>query len=482
MLRLRGAQALVLLFLLSLPVVTTRIYASDEIQYFSFLRSLWFDHDLNFANEYRYFEDHYFQDRGVAPPSGFDETYISGPLSITETGYRKTSATIGCALLWTPFYAVGDVTARALHAMGRPVAVDGYSQPYIAAVCYGSACYGFAALLLSAAIVRRVLGASTAATVAVWIGTPLLFYMYLAPVFAHACEAFSVALLLWTWLAARERWTPGRALLLGAAGALAGMVREQELVFVAGPALDFLWTAIQSRRARRTGDPARPTVPQLIAAGAAGAVGFAGVYLPQVVAYLSINGHLRASPDVVRKMNWAAPHFWQVVFNTEHGLIFWTPLVVLAVGGIGWLLAGGGAAGPVQRRERQALGGCSLAFVLLNIYIAGSIESWNAAGAFGQRRFVSLTPVLVIGLAALLAAVASQRGLVRWTVRGLVLLCLWWNLGLMAQFGMNTMNRLQLTLAENTRVTFLELPFEGPKLLWRYVWDRSSFYNRPRVH
>ena len=44
---------LVGLFALSLPAVTTRIYASDEVRYFAFLRSLWFDHDVSFENEYR---------------------------------------------------------------------------------------------------------------------------------------------------------------------------------------------------------------------------------------------------------------------------------------------------------------------------------------------------------------------------------------------------------------------------------------------
>jgi hypothetical protein len=480
MLRLRGWRALVLLFLLSLPAVTTRIYASDEIQYFSFLRSLWFDHDLDFANEYRYFEDHYFHDRGVSPPSGFGETYLSGEASRTETGYRKTYATIGCALLWAPFYAAGDATARLLHAMGRPVAVDGYSQPYVAAVCYGSACYGFAALLLSAAIVRRLLGSATAAALAVWLGTPLLFYMYLAPAFAHACEAFAVALLLWSWLHARERWTPGRAALLGAAGALAAMVREQELVFVAGPALDFAWTALQSLRARRAGDLAPRTFTQLAGAAAAGVAGFALAYVPQVIAYLSINGHLSASGDVKRKMSWSTPHFFQVLFDTGHGLVFWTPLVCLALAGLLWLLAGGGASGAMQRRERQTVGACSLALVLLNTYIAGSLESWTAAGAFGQRRFVSLTPVLVIGMAALLTAIARRGETWRWTVRGLIVLCVWWNLGLTAQFGMNRMDRQQLNLPDNARMTFFTLPFEAPQLLWRYVWDRSSFYNQPR--
>ena len=57
---------LVLLFIVSLPAVTSRLYASDEIEYYSFLRSLWFDHDLSFDNEYRYFYDH-----GIARGMGF---------------------------------------------------------------------------------------------------------------------------------------------------------------------------------------------------------------------------------------------------------------------------------------------------------------------------------------------------------------------------------------------------------------------------
>ena len=45
--------------------------------------------------------------------------------------------------------------------------------------------------------------------------------------------------------------------------------------------------------------------------------------------------------------------------------------------------------------------------VVLQVYTAGSVESWTVAGAFGQRRFVALTPLLVIGLAVLCASVSS---------------------------------------------------------------------------
>src|SRR5207248_399437 len=46
------AAALVLLFVVSLPLVTVRIYAADELQYYSLLRSAWKDGDLDCRNEY----------------------------------------------------------------------------------------------------------------------------------------------------------------------------------------------------------------------------------------------------------------------------------------------------------------------------------------------------------------------------------------------------------------------------------------------
>src|ERR1700682_1954540 len=90
-LRRSGWLLLVLLFVVSLPAVTPRLYASDEIEYFAYLRSLWFDHDLSFENEYRY-----FYDRGIARSYGFHETFLE---LTTQTGRRLHFGTIGSALL-----------------------------------------------------------------------------------------------------------------------------------------------------------------------------------------------------------------------------------------------------------------------------------------------------------------------------------------------------------------------------------------------
>ena len=74
----RPRLLLICVFLLSLPAITPRLYSSDEVQYFSYLRSLWFDHDLSFENEYQH-----FYDAGVAR-----ERRISRDLPRTDDEHR----------------------------------------------------------------------------------------------------------------------------------------------------------------------------------------------------------------------------------------------------------------------------------------------------------------------------------------------------------------------------------------------------------
>jgi hypothetical protein len=222
---------LILVFVLSLPAVTPRLYAADEIEYFAYLRSWWFDRDLSFDNEYRYFYDH-----GTARGFGFRETFLE---LRTETGLRLNFATIGCGILWAPFYAAADLAVAGARRIGSDVAADGFSPPYLAAVTFGSAVYGFLAVLISAAVARRVVGRGACAAVLVWFSTPLLFYMYVAPGMAHACSAFVVAAFVAVWLRVRERWSVGGIAALAALGALMAMVREQDVLLGIGPAVDF---------------------------------------------------------------------------------------------------------------------------------------------------------------------------------------------------------------------------------------------------
>jgi hypothetical protein len=450
-----STAVLVLVFALSLPAVTTRFYASDEVQFFAWLRSVAFDRDADFDNEYRY-----FRDTGRMQDEGFRVTFLD---ETNEAGRRRNFTPIGTAILWAPFFAIGHVVAL---ATGAPA--DGLSQPYISAVTYGSAVYGFIALILANAIVRRVLGdASWLPALLVLVGTPLVFYMYVAPGFSHACSAFAVSLFIWIWLRVRSDWTPMGAACLGASAALMAMVREQDLFFAAGPALDFLRWSFRGR-----------PVAAILRSAVIGIVATALVYLPQLAAYQALNGHPGPGREVARKMTWWSPHGFEVLWSTEHGLFFWTPLALMAVLGLVWQAVSRTAN---AKADASWVSLVLVVMVALQIYVSGSVESWTVAGSFGQRRFVALTPVLAVGLAVWLEkARAASTSVPRVLVGGLIAILVWWNIGLMAQFGLHLMDRQRLALGRNARATFVELPLDMPSLVARYFTDRASFYRRPR--
>jgi hypothetical protein len=448
---------LVCLFVASLPAVTPRIYSSDEIQYFSYLRSFWFDRDLSFENEYQY-----FYDRGVARSDGFHETFLE---LRTETGRRINFGTIGCAILWSPFYAAGHLAAI---ATGAPR--DGFSRPYIAAVAYGSAVYGFLAVVLAILCARRLGLDAYWAALAVWLGTPLLFYMYVAPPFSHACSAFTVALFTLTWLRARDRWAPAAMAALGAAGALMAMTREQDLFFAVAPALD--WALARGGRreagdAKREGGGAAETGAARIGKRELGGVlaaaaAFLLVYAPQLVTYKILNGHFGPHASVANKMKWYAPHALQVLVSPEHGFFVWTPLAAVALVGVALAI----------RRSRVGL--LLLVMALLQVYIGGSVDSWTIAGGFAQRRFIALTTVLVIGVAALQAVASSRTA--RRAVAALTVVAVYWNIALTAEFATGLMDRQRLEPATNAYDAFVTLPRIAPSLAYRYLFDRQSFY------
>lgn len=456
-----------LLFLLSLPLVTTRIYASDEVQFFAWIRSWTFDRDVDFENEYRYFQ---------AGDAGRYKLFTDTLLGLeNENGRRVNFAPVGCAILWAPFYAGGHAAA---FLTGAPT--DGFSQPYVSAVAYASAFYGFLAVLLSADIARRVVGRGAIAAAIIALGTPLVYYIYISPPFSHATSAFAVSLFVWTWLRVRHAWAPRAMVLLGVTGAIMAMVREQDVFFVIGPAIDYLRALARSVRAEPPGRRARLAGGGLVLAAGA-AVVFLVVYSPQLLAYQALNGHPSQTTLVFRKLTWSSPHALEVLFSARHGLFAWTPLAAIAIGGLVLLSTRRAQALRLRTHPDAAwIGLCALAMVAGQVYISGVVESWTVAGSFGQRRFVALTPLLTLGLAALLVEL-RHRGLVwRTAAAGVFVLCIWWNFGLMAQFGLHRMDRQRLSLGENARQTFLVLPRELPGLAWRYVTNRESFYRLQR--
>jgi hypothetical protein len=290
--------------------------------------------------------------------------------------------------------------------------------------------------------------------------------MYVAPGFSHACSAFTVALFTFVWLRVRDDWSPRGMAALGAAGALMAMTREQDLFLAAGPALDWLLFRLRQGYGGHT----RDAIVGIVAAAAC----FLLVFAPQLAAYKILNGHFGPHASVGNKMKWYAPHARQVLFSPEHGYFVWTPLALLGIAGIAALAIRRERAMSVSiasafRRNRVALS--LIVMILLQVCISGSVESWTVAGGFGQRRFVALTTVLVIGSSWVFE---RCRPRVLWTV--LAVACVYWNVALSAEFATGLMDRQLLEPARNAHDAIVTLPRIAPQLAYRYLFDRQSFY------
>jgi hypothetical protein len=447
---LSGRRLLVLLFVLTLPLVTPRIRGADEIQYYSHLRSLVFDGDLDFENEYRWFVA---QDpQGLA---AFEETFLERREPLTGRPINFTP--IGCALLWSPFYLLAHVFVLTARALGVSVAADGFSRPYQAAACYASALYGFSGLLLLHAVLRRRFAdtAATWAVAAIWLASPLVYYMTLAPGFSHANSVFAVALLLWSSLRAREQPTHARFVLVGLAVGLCGLIREQDALFLAIPAGLLVWDALRARRPERA----------LLALGLIG-VAAAALFALQLPVYQALNGRFRPTTLVTRKLSLSSPHFLDVLVDPEHGLFLWSPLLALAAAGLvyeAW-------------RRREALAGVLLLALLLQVWINGAVLSWHQAGAFGSRRFVASTAMFAFGLAALLEAFSGRRAL----LAASLLLFVWWNVSLMVQFGLKLMDRQRLEWPKVAKNQFTEVPRRLGRTAFLFFSDREQLLRETR--
>jgi hypothetical protein len=451
---LSGRATVVAAWLLTLPLVTPGIRGADEIEYFAYLHSMAFDRDLEFGNEYRHFHER--DPQGLA---GFAATFLDRREPVT--GRHINFAPLGTALLWSPFYLLAHVGVLLARAAGSAVAADGFSAPYIAAACYASWLYGGLGLLVIHDALRRFGGfedrAAGWATAALLWGSPLLYYMTIAPGFSHACSVFAVSALVWASLAARQRSTLGAWAVVGIAAGIAALVREQDALFLAVP----LGLLVADAAMTRSWGPA------IVRAAVTVAIAVA-VFVPQLLAYRAINGAFGPSRLVTRKMVYTSPHFLEVLVDPGHGLFVWAPLLLVAA----LALAG------IALRRRDVIAGVLLLALLVQVWINGSVDSWTQAGAFGSRRFVGATVVFAWGLAAAVAALRVRPGPA--VCAALLVVAAWWNVSLMVQFGLRIMDRQRLEWPRVAVNQVREVPPRAARAAWLFLTDRERLVRETR--
>ena len=369
---------------------------SDGFYYYAYLRSLAFDRDVDLANDYRLL--------------GLDDGPHQFLFQPTVTGYAQSAWAIGPALGWSPFFAAGHLVARHLAARGESVDTIGTAYPYRQAVVIAGLFYGLLGLWFTYRFVRLFRGPpeAIAAVVLTASGSFVLWYLVREPTMSHSMSMAAVAGFLWCWGATRDARTPAGWLALGLAGGAMAMMRWQNVLMFALPAMDLLrGLRVEPRRAARAG--------ALLALGAA--VGF----LPQMLAWHAIYGHWLARSSVGPVMSWLNPEIVDVLWSSRNGLFAWSPIFIPAVAGLFAL----------TREDRVAAWG-GLALFAAMAWVNGAVDDWWGGAGFGMRRFDSLVPFAALGLSVSIGVVARALQRRPHVLAGAALASLLlWNLSLM---------------------------------------------------
>ncbi len=450
--------ALILLFFVTLPLVNPWV-RGDGVGYYAYARSLLIEHKFDFTQDWLRANASFRMDR-------IDADGQIDPSQYTSTRHLDNHFSIGPAILWSPFLIAAHAGVLIADRLGAHVPPDGFSRPYMLAVSFGTALYGFLAVAISFVLARRFVPESWAfvATIGIWFGSSLPAYMYFDPSWSHAQSASTVALFVWYWLRTHGQRTIAQWAILGAIGGLMIDVYYVTATLILLPIIESLavyWEAVRSKPRTNAGP--------WIAGNAVFSVVLIAVFFPTLLVKKIIYGSF-INFGYTEHWYWNSPAFFKVCFSADHGLFTWTPILVLAVLGLFAL-----------RARDRAFASYLIAVFVLYLYVMGCYENWHGVSSYGSRFFVSLTALFVVGLAALFDWCWRKWNprRVRPFVFGATAVLVLWNLGLIFQWGMHlvpTRGPISWRDAAYNQVTVV--PQEAASAMKAYFTRRSNLMQR----
>ena len=345
----------------------------DDTGYYAYLRSVFFDGDLDFIDEHYYAHTNRFN----------------------STGYVFSNWQLGQAVLYLPFFMVGHLSVLLYSALGYPVKADGYSAPYFIATAVASTTYLFAGLMIMIQILKKIVGERIAwvTSISLWMASPLLYYTFIRQRMAHTTEFFLAALFVLVWIYYRESTRKSHHAVMGVCLGLLCLVRlinaNYGVLYIADMA--FLWFAGRNSSNRI---PVKDVLINVLC--------FTGMFLvmllPQFVAWNQLNGFI-ISPYLVDTFQGQATEIstsfiilgsklYDIFFSAKWGLMVATPLWFAGL--IGLLIPG-----PVPKSIRFA---SVVSVISLIIVMLSFVES----DAYGNRYLIAAAVLLTMGLANLL--------------------------------------------------------------------------------
>jgi hypothetical protein len=459
----RFERALLFVFILTLPLLNPWV-RGDGVGYYAFARAPLIEHSLDFTRDYQHANESF---RGPR----LDESGQPKSEFRTPTGHLDNHFTTGPAILWTPFLLLGHAAVLLARAMGSSVAADGFSAPYRIAMALATAIYAFLGLLLAFRLARQYVAERWAllATISIWWASSLPVYMYFNPSWSHAHSAFTVSLFLWYWHRTRPSRSLPQWLLLAAITGLMLNVYYANALVLAVLLVEALPQYVAAfRNTTPSGSSSTPRASELFIRHILFGVVVLLCLLPIFITRFIVYGSAFESGYIpLRDWLWRSPVLLRVFFSSNHGLLAWTPILFFSI--LGLFL--------FWRREPRVGGPFLAAFLAFYLFIA-CYPDWAGISSYGNRFFVSLTALFVIGLAVFLDGLAQffrSRRAAMATISAVLALFILWNAGLMFQWGSHLVPaRGAVSFSDVIQNQFLVVPRQISAELQTYLFRRKA--------
>ncbi len=218
------------------PKPDGRIVVGDALHHYVQLRSLVFDRDLHFQNEYV----RMYRLKGGEP--GTEWVYESTP-----TGYVRNLMPVGPGLLWAPAFLLMTFAVWVGQIVGWDYPLDGYGRLFQAVAgltgVVAAAVGVWFSYLASAELVGR--RAAAWASIVLWLSSSAVYYSVISPTYSHAASLLTTSLFWWAFVRGRERDSLGRYAVLGALAGIAALMRWQDAIIMVVPAIELIWRRTQ---------------------------------------------------------------------------------------------------------------------------------------------------------------------------------------------------------------------------------------------
>jgi hypothetical protein len=420
---------ILVVLLVSFLTLDRPLIRSDGLAYFMWLHSVARDYDLHLDDQAAEF----------AALNSYQVFYNE------ETGWYASVFPYGSAFLYLPTYWLASAANRLpfLH-INDPYFLQhqGATFPYSFFLMLGTNLFTLLAVLVAFFSAARLTSPAAAliSAVALFLGTPLLYYATIEPYMSHVPGTLLTALVI--YILARHREGTASWFFMGFLLGVALLVRWQLALYAVPIGVLALFKG-QWRK-----------------------------LLLFVLGFLTLGWHLPFMWQRMFGSPWVVPaaiqgqeaflsgpiYVREVLLSPERGLLLWSPLVLLALVGLALLF-----------KEHRELSVALLLMFVLQVLMNASLYDWGGGWAFGMRRMTELYPVWVIGLATLVQRVTSvatatlYRRAAFWGITALIILGVFFGLVLL----LSHLNYVNTNLAH---------PEGGP--LWveiRYQFTQSDF-------